>query len=229
MCVFGIRILTEMEIKTLIVGPLDVGCYILSNENNEAIIIDPGGDVDKIAQFLKKNNLQPRYLINTHGHGDHMGANKTLKEHFPEMKICIHKEDAEMLTNPFKNLSALGGFQSKEYLLKSPPADITLNEGDRITLGTIVLEVLHTPGHTPGGICLLSRSEGNQPNILFSGDSLFQGSIGRTDFPGGNYNALVKSLKEKILILKENTLVLPGHGPTTTIGDEKRNNPYLIE
>jgi glyoxylase-like metal-dependent hydrolase (beta-lactamase superfamily II) len=216
-----------MKIETLIVGPLDVGCYILTDKGDEAVIIDPGGDADKIIKLLKKHGLKPRYLINTHGHGDHIGGNKALKEHFPEMKICIHEEDEEMLTNPFKNLSALGGFQSKDYILKSPPADVPLKEGDRIPLGGIRLEVLHTPGHTPGGICLLSRSGDNQPDVLFSGDSLFQGSIGRTDFPGGNYNALIKSLKEKVLTLKEDTVVYPGHGPSTTIGYEKRNNPYL--
>lgn len=216
-----------MRIETLIVGPLDVGCYILMNENNEAVIIDPGGDADEILKFIKKHKLQPRYLINTHGHGDHIGANKELKAHFPDIKICIHEEDKEALTNPFKNLSALGGFQSKDYILKSPPADMTLREGDRITLGQIKLEVLHTPGHTPGGICLLSRSGDSQPDVLFSGDSLFQGSIGRTDFPGGNHSALVESLRGKVLTLKEDTIVYPGHGPTTTVGHEKRNNPYL--
>jgi glyoxylase-like metal-dependent hydrolase (beta-lactamase superfamily II) len=227
-----------MKVETLIVGPLDVGCYILTDEKNEprtnevqgeSIVIDPGGDADKIINFLKTHNLQPRYLVNTHGHGDHIGANKALKERFPDIKICIHREDAECLSNPFKNLSALGGFQSKEYILKSPPADIALTEGVKLTLGKIVLEVIHTPGHTPGGICLLSRSEDNQPDVLFSGDSLFQGSIGRTDFPGGNHHALIKSLKEKILTLKENTVVYPGHGPTTTVGREKKNNPYLSD
>lgn len=216
-----------MKIETLIVGPLDVGCYILVNENNEAVIIDPGGDADEIIKLIKGHKLQPRYLINTHGHGDHIGANKELKALFPELKICIHEGDKEALTNPFKNLSALGGFQSKDYILRSPPADVTLKEGDRITLGKIGLEVLHTPGHTPGGICLLSRSEDNKPDVLFSGDSLFQGSIGRTDFPGGNQQDLVKSLREKVLTLKEDTIVYPGHGPSTTIGYEKANNPYL--
>ncbi|HHT9120564.1 MAG TPA: MBL fold metallo-hydrolase [Candidatus Hypogeohydataceae bacterium YC41] len=216
-----------MKIETLIVGPLDVNCYILSDESDEAIVIDPGGDANKIIRFIEKHNLLPRYLINTHGHGDHIGGSKVLKEHFPEMKICIHKKEEEMLTNPFKNLSALGGFESKDFIVKSPPADMVLEEGDKITLGKIELEVLHTPGHTPGGICLLSRSKDNQPDILFSGDSLFQGSIGRTDFPGGDHKALIKSLKEKILTLKEDTIVYPGHGPSTTISYEKRNNPYL--
>jgi len=216
-----------MKIETLIVGPLDVGCYILANENNEAVIIDPGGNADEIIKLIKGHKLQPRYLINTHGHGDHIGANKELKALFPEMKICIHEGDKEALTNPFKNLSALGGFQSKDYILRSPPADVTLKEGDRITLGKIRLEVLHTPGHTPGGICLLGRSADDKPDVLFSGDSLFQGSIGRTDFPGGNQQDLVKSLREKVLTLKEDTIVYPGHGPSTTIGYEKANNPYL--
>ncbi len=216
-----------MRLDVLIVGPLDVGCYILSNDNKEAIVIDPGGDADKIIKFLGEHDLRPKYLINTHGHGDHIGANKALKDLFPEMKICIHKADEEMLTNPFKNLSALGGFESKDYICKSPPADRTLEEGDTITLEGIKLEVLHTPGHTPGGICLLNRSQDKKSDILFSGDSLFRCSIGRTDFPGGDYQTLIESLKEKILTLKGDTVVYPGHGPTTTIGYEKDNNPYL--
>lgn len=212
-----------MKIERFMVGPLQACCYILTNEDTrEAIIIDPGGDAQELIEFIKKNNLNPRFLINTHGHGDHIGANKELKEAFSELKVCIHEKDEAMLTHPSKNLSFLGGF-----LYKSPPAEVVLKEGDKVSMEGIELEVIHTPGHTPGGICLLSRSKDGHPGVLFSGDSLFQGSIGRTDLPGGDYPALIEALRKKVLILEGRTLVYPGHGDSTTVLEEKENNPFL--
>lgn len=211
-----------MKIERMELGPLGACCYILINEETKgAVIIDPGGDAPEVIRLIKENGLKPGLLINTHGHGDHIGANKELKEAFPDIKICIHEEDEAMLTHPSKNLSFLGG-----WLYKSPPANVVLKEGDRIGIEGIELEVIHTPGHTPGGICLLSRSD-NNPAVLFSGDSLFRGSIGRTDLPGGSYDALIEALEKKILPLPGNTLVYPGHGPGTTLEEEKGNNPFL--
>ncbi|MFQ5862204.1 MAG: MBL fold metallo-hydrolase [Candidatus Brocadiales bacterium] len=213
-----------MKIERLSVGPLEACCYVVINEDTkEALIIDPGGDHERIIAFIKKNALVPKLLINTHGHGDHIGANREIREAFPEVKIAIHQDDEACLTHPSKNLSFLGGF-----LLKSPPADIVLKEGDKIGISGIELGVIHTPGHTPGGICLLGRSTAdNRPAILFSGDSLFQGGIGRTDLPGGDFTALIESLQRKILTLEGRTVVYPGHGPTTTIEEERKNNPFL--
>ncbi|MFQ5956799.1 MAG: MBL fold metallo-hydrolase, partial [Candidatus Brocadiales bacterium] len=191
-----------MKIEKLNVGPLEACCYVVIDEDTkEAVIIDPGGDHERIITFIQKNGLVPKLLINTHGHGDHIGANKEIKEAFPEVRIAIHQDDEACLTHPSKNLSFLGGF-----LLKSPPADIVLKEGDKVGIKCIEFEVIHTPGHTPGGICLFGRSAtDNGPPILFSGDSLFQGSIGRTDLPGGDFAALIESLQKKILVLEGKT------------------------
>ncbi len=213
-----------MKIKTLNVGPLQCCCYVVFNEQSrEAIVIDPGGDVEIITDYIKKNKLKPLLLINTHGHGDHIGANLELKEAFPEIKICIHADDEPMLTHPSKNLSFLGG-----VLYKSPPADCVLRHGDIVGVDGCKFKVLHTPGHTPGGICLLSTSnEGCQTSVLFSGDTLFAGSVGRTDLPSGSYEALMESIRENILTLDDNTVVYPGHGPSTTVAEEKANNPFI--
>ncbi|MCB7129261.1 MAG: MBL fold metallo-hydrolase [Candidatus Brocadiales bacterium] len=219
-----------MKIEKLNVGPLGACCYIVINEDTkQAIIIDPGGSHQDIIDLIEKNGLAPRLIINTHGHGDHMGANKEVKETFPEIKIAIHKDDVECLTQPKKNLSFLGGF-----LLKSPPADIVLKEGDKVGIDGIELEVIHTPGHTPGGICLLGRSSSDSdsdsdknPDVLFSGDTLFQEGVGRTDLPGGDHAALIKSIQEKIFTLAGDVTVYPGHGDTTTIEEEKNSNPFV--
>ncbi len=213
-----------MKIEKFNVGPLGACCYIVINEETkQALIIDPGGDHETIIAFIKKNDLVPKLIINTHGHGDHIGANKEIKEAFPGIRIAIHKDDEACLTQPKRNLSFLGGF-----LLKSPPADIVLEEGDKVGIGGIEFEVIHTPGHSPGGICLLGRfSSDSEPAVLFSGDSLFQAGIGRTDLPGGDYAALIKSLQDKILILEGKTVVYPGHGPVTTVEEERNNNPFV--
>ncbi len=213
-----------MKIEKFNVGPLGACCYIVINEETkQALIIDPGGDHETIIAFIKKNDLVPKLIINTHGHGDHIGANKEIKEAFPEIRLAIHKDDEDCLTQPKKNLSFLGGF-----LLKSPPADIVLKEGDKVGIGGIEFEVVHTPGHSPGGICLLSRSSSDsEPAVLFSGDSLFQAGIGRTDLPGGDHAALIRSIQDKLLVLDGNTAVYPGHGDTTTIEEEKNNNPFV--
>ncbi|MEE9514947.1 MAG: MBL fold metallo-hydrolase [Candidatus Brocadiales bacterium] len=215
-----------MKIEKLNVGPLGACCYIVINEETgRAIIIDPGGSHEGIIAFIKSNSLVPELIINTHGHGDHIGANKEVKEAFPEIKIAIHKDDVECLTHPKKNLSFLGGF-----LLKSPPADIVLKEGDKVGIEGIEFEVIHTPGHTPGGICLLGKSSPDsdkKPDILFSGDTLFQEGVGRTDLPGGDHAALIESIQEKLFTLAGNITIYPGHGDATTIEEEKNSNPFV--
>ncbi len=213
-----------MKIHKLNVGPLGACCYVVANEEtNEAIIIDPGGTHEAIVALIEKNNLVPRLIINTHGHGDHIGANKEIKEKFPDVRLAIHKDDVECLTQPKKNLSFLGGF-----LLKSPPADIVLKEGDKVGIDGLEFEVIHTPGHTPGGICLLHRpSADNEPPVLFSGDTLFHMGVGRSDFPGGDQDALIRSIREKLFVLDGKTVVYPGHDDVTTIEEEKDNNPFV--
>ncbi len=206
-----------LDIQRLEVGPLFACCYIVSSRCSEAIIIDPGGDTEKITGYLDEKKLHPIILINTHGHGDHIGGNKDLKERFPDIQICIHIDDAEMLADPFKNLSLLGG---KRY--SSPPANRLLNHNDMIIYDEYVFRVLHLPGHTPGGIGIYTDSAGNgEPPILFSGDTLFAGGFGRTDLPGGSHIHLLQSIKQSIFMLDENTVIHPGHGSSTTVKAEK--------
>ena len=201
-----------MILKTIIAGPMGANCYILGcNSSKEAIIIDPGGDYQKIVACLEEQGLEPKIIINTHGHIDHIGANDKFN-----LPIYIHELDAEYLTDPVKNLSALFG---PPYI--SPAASRLLKDGGKIELGEISLEVIHTPGHTPGGICLKTG------DIIFTGDTLFCGGIGRTDFPSASEKDLIESIKGKILILDDNTLIYPGHGPCSTVGRERRENSFL--
>ncbi|MBU4046911.1 MBL fold metallo-hydrolase [bacterium] len=207
-----------MFLKRLVVGVLETNCYLIScKKTKKAAVIDPGGEdeVDLILNLLQKNNFDLKYIINTHGHIDHIAGNKTLKAK-TEALLLIHRLDADMLVNTNKNFSSLMG---KEIC--SPPADKLLEEGGEISLGTLNLIVIHTPGHTLGGISLVSN------NIVFTGDTLFAGGIGRTDLPGGSYQDLIKSIKEKLLILGDDKIIYPGHGPDSTIGEERRTNPYL--
>lgn len=152
-----------------------------------------------------------------------------MKEAFPDIQICVHEEDQDMLPYPAKNLSILAAFYGGTTV-RSPMADRLLKDGDTLTIGRHSFEIIHTPGHTPGGICLYSKNqEDENPPVLFSGDSLFKEGIGRTDFPGCNQEVLIRSIKERLFVLEEKTIVYPGHGPSTTIAEEKRNNPFVTE
>ena len=207
-----------MFLKRLIVGALETNCYLIAcKKTKKAAVIDPGveEEVDLILNLLQKNNFNLKYIINTHGHIDHIIGNNLLKAK-TEALLLIHRLDADMLGDANKNFSS---FMGKEIC--SPPADKFLEEGDEISLGTLNLIVIHTPGHTPGGISVLSN------NTVFTGDTLFAGGIGRTDLPGGSYHNLIKSIKEKLLILGDDKIIYPGHGPNSTIGKERRTNPYL--
>jgi len=207
-----------MFLKRLVVGALETNCYLISCEKTkEAAVIDPGGEeaVDLILNLLKKNNFDLKYILNTHGHIDHIIGNNLLKVK-TEALLLIHRLDADMLVDSNKNFSS---FMGKEIC--SPHADKLLEEGDEIYLGTLKLIIIHTPGHTPGGISLVLN------NIVFTGDTLFAGGIGPTDLPGGSYQDLQKSIKEKLLILGDDKIICPGHGPGSTIGEERKTNPYL--
>ncbi len=219
-----------MIIKCYEVGPIAACCYVVVDENTgDAMIIDPGGDADFIVKKIEELDARPIYLVNTHGHVDHMMANAEIKEAFPDIRICIHPEDAEMLTEPGKNLSSLLGEE-----ITSPEPDMLLNDGDEVALGGNAFKIIHLPGHSRGSICLYcEKPDGNEPGIIFSGDTLFAGGIGRTDFPDPDFTEqdmfkmLTDGIREKILSLPEDTIVYPGHGPATTAGKEKRNNPFL--
>lgn len=208
----------NLKIVTLVVGPIMENCYIIYDEKSlEGIIVDPGDEADRILTAVKNLNLTIKYIVNTHAHADHIGANKEIGEKL-KAKLAVHADDTAMLTDPQLNLS-VAGYMGR--LIISQPADILLHEGDTIVFGNCEFKVVHTPGHTPGGICLVGE------NVVISGDSLFAGSIGRTDFLTGSMTDLISSLKEKIMTLDPNMQVFPGHGGTTNIGWEKQNNPYL--
>lgn len=203
-------------IKGFEVGPIAANCYIIGcEETRDAAVIDPGADAPRIMQWLKKLNLNCKYIILTHGHIDHIGAVGGVYEQ-TGAQVLIHTKDADMLTNPNSNLSWMTGAK-----MKVKAADRLLEQGDKIQIGKLTIEVIHTPGHTQGGITLKVE------NNLITGDTLFAGSIGRTDFPGGNYIQLIGMIKTKLMIFPPTTSVFPGHGPMTTIGDEAKYNPFM--
>jgi glyoxylase-like metal-dependent hydrolase (beta-lactamase superfamily II) len=205
-----------MKLNQLTVGQLGVNCYIVSCEDTkEALVIDPGDNAEKILEKIEQENLQVKYIVNTHGHADHIGANNILKNK-TNAAIAIHIEDAPMIGDPKLNLSVYIGTS-----IISDSADIILNDGDTITIGNVNLSVLHTPGHTKGGICLVTEG------ALFSGDTLFAESIGRCDFPDGSMNDLIHSIQSQLMSLSDDVKVYPGHGSVTTIGWERIHNPYL--
>ncbi|MCL7488893.1 MAG: MBL fold metallo-hydrolase [Desulfobulbaceae bacterium] len=208
-----------MRIEQIPVGMMQVCCYIVScEETNEAAIIDPGGDEDKILQRCRANNLQVKYLIATHGHPDHVCGNSRLKEE-TGAQIVMHKDDAVFFQQPeVRNYFSMLG------LPESPPPDMLVEDGDTITFGREQLQVIHTPGHTPGGMCLYN------PPDCFTGDTLFAAGVGRTDFPGGSSRELMDSIRTRLFVLPPETIVWPGHGyggSKSTIGEEARSNPFL--
>ena len=204
-----------MIIEQLTLGPIQANCFILGcSETQEAAVIDPGDEGDKILMLLAKKALKVTKIINTHGHFDHVGANRRIKE-VTGADLLIHRLDASMLPE-LSNNAAAWGMRAEN----SPDPDKNLEDGDTISFGKITLSVIHTPGHTPGGISLYGE------NCVFVGDTLFAGSIGRTDFPGGNYETLINSIQQKLFVLPEETKVYPGHMGASTIGMEKRNNPF---
>lgn len=205
-----------MIIKDLVVGPLMANCFIFGcKKTREAVVIDPGGDADKILLSLADSELEVKYIINTHGHFDHVCGNGKMKD-ATGADILIHPLDAPMLGMLSSNAAVFG-----ISVENSPPCDQTIEEGETISFGNISLKVIHTPGHTPGGISLYTDG------IVFVGDTLFAGSIGRTDFPGGDYDTLISSIKTKLFDMEDDMRVLSGHGPETSIGSEKRFNPFV--
>jgi glyoxylase-like metal-dependent hydrolase (beta-lactamase superfamily II) len=205
-------------IEELVVGPLQTNCFIVTDaETREAIIIDPGGDAAQILKAVDRLEVEVRLVVNTHGHFDHIMANREIVD-ATGAPLAIHPEDAGMLTNPLRSFSFfLGKFRP------GPAASVHLEGGGQVQVGSVVFEVLHTPGHSPGSVSLWCREEG----VVFCGDVLFNMGVGRTDFPGGSYKVLLQSIRERLFTLPDDTVVYPGHGPRTTIGNERKHNPFL--
>jgi len=208
-----------MLIKQMTVGMMGVCCYLVACENTkQGVIIDPGGDEDEILHACNQEGLTIKYIINTHGHPDHVCGNGMLKE-ATGADIVMHSADAD-----FFSQERVEQFFSQLGLPPSPPVDLRVEDGDTIKFGAEKLTVIHTPGHTPGGMCLYS------PPNLFSGDTLFAGGVGRTDFPGGSTQQLLDSIKNRLLSLPAETIVWPGHGyggERSTISREMNDNPFL--
>jgi len=205
-----------MILKGMTVGPIQANCYILGcAKTRKGAVIDPGDETDRILKEIAAEQLELEYIINTHGHFDHCGGNFTLK-HASGCRLAAHRLDVNMLENLSRTASAWG-LHAKD----SPPPDLLVEDGDTIQLGEIQLHVLHTPGHSPGSISLYTDA------VAFTGDLIFSGSIGRTDFPGGDYDTLIESVRKKIFPLGDHVKILSGHGPVTTVGNERRTNPFF--
>ncbi|MEA1980871.1 MAG: MBL fold metallo-hydrolase [candidate division Zixibacteria bacterium] len=207
-----------MKISTIVVGPFAVNCYLLWDDNGEGVIIDPGAEKDKIIETVNKAGFSPKAILLTHGHGDHIAAVADIKAKY-NIPLYIGNGEEDLLKNPSANVSAYF-----DEPIIAPDADYLLEDKQIIKFGSIEFQILSTPGHSPAGICYLNEKE----NLLFTGDTLFAGSIGRTDFPGCSTEKLLSSIREKILVLPDGIICFPGHGSHTTVGTERNSNPFLV-
>ena len=207
-----------MIFDVIVVGPLGVNCFIMGcEETKQGVVVDPGGDTDKILTRIQEHGLKVAAVINTHGHFDHVGGNRQMIE-MTGAPLWIHAADAPMLGR-VAQVSSMYGLAGEN----SPDADHFLTDGMLIPFGNHFVKVIHTPGHTPGGCCLYLEPQ----QTIITGDTLFADSVGRTDLPGGSYEQLVTSIRTRLFVLPDQVVAWPGHGPSTTIGHEKHHNPYL--
>ncbi len=213
-----------MEIKTLPVAPIWENSYIVS-EKNEAFIVDPGGETEKIIRAA--DGLDVRYILLTHAHFDHILGLNAVKNAFPDAKLAVHKLEKEWLYDPSLNMSD-DFFPDLEFVYEKKNVEIMLEDGMELDFAGTKIKVFHTPGHTPGSTCFyIEKNDSSGKPVLFSGDTLFRSSVGRTDFPGGDGRKIVESIKTKLLTLPDETVVYPGHEENTSIALEKKLNPFL--
>ncbi len=209
----------SIAIKTIVLGPLETNCYVLrDNDSPKCVVVDPGMAPGPLMKYLADGHLAVQRVLLTHGHGDHIAGITDLKKAFPDMAVCCPAADAAMLTDAWANMSAPFGFS----IITVKPDEL-LNGGDSITIGKSQWQVLDTSGHTPGGVSFYSPDAG----AVITGDALFSCSIGRTDIPNASGSQLVSNIRRNLLSLPDETRVLPGHGPESTIGRERRLNPFL--
>lgn len=212
-----------MRLAVVVSAPFEENTYVADLEGrSDCLVVDPGLEPEKILSYLESENLTPAAILITHGHSDHIAGNAELKRQFPDCPIVASHGDAPKLTNAALNLSASFGAN-----LVSPPADVLVGEGDVYSAAGFDLDVAEIPGHSSGHIVFIWRA--GQPIVVFGGDVLFAGSIGRTDFPDGSFEKLAAGIHSKLFTLADDTVILPGHGPATTVGQEKRNNPFVGE
>lgn len=211
-----------LNIRTIVSMPFEENTYVIwRSGSNDCLVIDPGLQPELIVDCLREEGLTIRAILNTHGHADHIGGNAAMKELAPDAPLIIGIGDAPMLTDADANLSAGFGLP-----ILSPPADRTVREGETIELAGLKLNVLDIPGHSPGHVVFVQEGS---PTHVFGGDVLFRGSIGRYDFPGSNGALLLQGIRRKLFTLPDDTVVYPGHGPVTTVGHERKTNPFLVE
>ncbi|MEM6552835.1 MAG: MBL fold metallo-hydrolase [Planctomycetota bacterium] len=208
-----------MQIKTLSLGPFQTNCYVLTHDST-TWVIDPGQDPEPLLAYLDADALTPERVLLTHGHADHIAGLAALVERFPGLPIAIHSAEATYPGDPAENLSLGFGMP-----LVAPDPTELLEDGQTLDLAGLAVELLHTPGHSPGGVSFYFPSQG----LAIVGDTLFAESIGRTDFPHSDHEALMRSIRERLLALPGDTTILPGHGPGSTIGQERATNPFVLE
>lgn len=205
-----------LEVQRIVVGPLQANCYlVIDQESRESLVVDPGAEAGRILEQIRRFQAQVKLIVLTHSHGDHIGGVEEIKNETGAF-LAVHSLEADWIVDPEMNLSALIGMP-----ISTPPADRMLDEGDEIQLGRSILQTIHTPGHSPGGLTL--KTDG----LIVCGDLIFQEGIGRTDLPGGDMTVLMNTIREKIYTLPEETVIHPGHGNPTSVGYEKRSNPFV--
>ena len=204
------------HVERLTVGELEENTYLIFDDSKKGMIIDPGAEGRRILALIREKEVTIEYIINTHGHFDHTGANAFIKEETGAL-LAIHRDDKPLLEDVSRQASLFG-----LGVTRSPEPDLLLKDGDILKAGDMELNIIHTPGHTAGGICIKLE------NILFAGDTIFAGSVGRTDLPGGSYEKLMESILSNILNLSDDTIIYSGHGPKTTVGEERTHNPFLL-
>jgi glyoxylase-like metal-dependent hydrolase (beta-lactamase superfamily II) len=211
----------DFTIATIVSELFGENTYVAHVEGrSDCLVFDPGLEPNRIVEYLDRHGLTPAAILCTHGHSDHIAGNAALKGRWPECRLLIGAGDAAKLTDPGLNLSAAFGFS-----VTSPPADLLVGEGDTYAAAGFELEIRETPGHSVGHVVFLTP--GTRPIRVFAGDLLFQGSVGRTDFPDGDFHTLARAIREKVFTLPDDTIILPGHGSATTTGDERRTNPFV--